>query len=50
MKVYYFYFNYILPLVGKFVSKDQAAYTYLPESVSAFPDGNEFLNIYSYIK
>ena len=44
-KIYFFYFNYVLPLIGKFVSKDQAAYTYLPESVSAFPDGIEFINI-----
>jgi demethylmenaquinone methyltransferase/2-methoxy-6-polyprenyl-1,4-benzoquinol methylase len=27
------------------VSKDSAAYTYLPESVAAFPDGNDFIAI-----
>ncbi len=42
-QVYNFYFKYILPTVGKIVSKDQSAYTYLPESVQAFPDGNDFL-------
>jgi demethylmenaquinone methyltransferase/2-methoxy-6-polyprenyl-1,4-benzoquinol methylase len=26
------------------VSKDPAAYTYLPQSVAAFPDGEDFLN------
>ncbi|EAY29592.1 bifunctional demethylmenaquinone methyltransferase/2-methoxy-6-polyprenyl-1,4-benzoquinol methylase UbiE [Microscilla marina] len=44
-QIYSFYFKYILPLIGKIVSKDQAAYTYLPESVHAFPYGKEFVNI-----
>lgn len=38
-KLYYFYFHNVLPFVGKLVSKDARAYTYLPESVGAFPDG-----------
>ncbi len=38
-----FYFRYILPAVGKLVSKDSAAYTYLPESVKVFPYGDAFL-------
>jgi demethylmenaquinone methyltransferase / 2-methoxy-6-polyprenyl-1,4-benzoquinol methylase len=37
------YFNFILPLIGKFISGDNAAYQYLPESVKAFPDGRDFL-------
>lgn len=45
-QLYNFYFKYILPLIGKTVSKDSAAYTYLPESVQAFPDGEAFLDIY----
>lgn len=44
---YNFYFNNILPGIGKIVSKDNAAYTYLPESVNAFPEGDEFVNILS---
>ncbi len=44
-QLYYFYFNFVLPKIGRLVSKDQAAYTYLPESVQAFPDGNDFLKI-----
>jgi demethylmenaquinone methyltransferase/2-methoxy-6-polyprenyl-1,4-benzoquinol methylase len=44
-QLYSFYFRAILPLIGKFVSKDNAAYTYLPESVSAFPSGNNFMKI-----
>ncbi len=38
---YRFYFRYILPLLGKLVSKHSRAYTYLPESVMAFPEGKE---------
>ncbi len=44
-QIYNLYFKAILPTIGKLVSKDQSAYTYLPESVSAFPYGNTFLNI-----
>lgn len=43
--LYNFYFNNILPGIGKLVSKDNAAYTYLPESVNAFPEGDDFLVI-----
>lgn len=39
------YFKYILPAIGKVVSKDNRAYTYLPESVKAFPEGEAFLKI-----
>lgn len=46
-QLYNAYFKYVLPLIGKLVSKDNAAYTYLPESVQAFPDGEDFLNIYN---
>ncbi|MFO7823200.1 MAG: bifunctional demethylmenaquinone methyltransferase/2-methoxy-6-polyprenyl-1,4-benzoquinol methylase UbiE [Cyclobacterium sp.] len=44
-QAYSFYFRYILPQIGKIISKDQSAYTYLPESVKAFPDGRDFLDI-----
>jgi demethylmenaquinone methyltransferase / 2-methoxy-6-polyprenyl-1,4-benzoquinol methylase len=44
-QAYNVYFKYILPKIGKIVSKDNAAYTYLPESVQAFPDGDDFLRI-----
>lgn len=36
---YMFYFKNILPRIGKIVSKDSRAYTYLPDSVQAFPYG-----------
>ncbi|WP_162419471.1 bifunctional demethylmenaquinone methyltransferase/2-methoxy-6-polyprenyl-1,4-benzoquinol methylase UbiE [Cyclobacterium roseum] len=42
---YSFYFKYILPQIGRMISKDHSAYTYLPESVKAFPDGRDFLGI-----
>lgn len=45
-QVYNFYFLNILPAIGKMVSKDSSAYTYLPESVNAFPEGNDFVEIY----
>ena len=44
-QIYKFYFSWILPKVGRLISKDNAAYTYLPESVQAFPDGNKFTAI-----
>ena len=44
-QLYNFYFKAILPKIGKVISKDNAAYTYLPESVQAFPEGAEFLKI-----
>lgn len=44
-QVYNFYFNNILPLIGKAFSKDHSAYTYLPESVQEFPYGENFLEI-----
>ncbi len=43
-QLYNFYFLNILPLMGRLVSKDKGAYTYLPESVNVFPEGKDFLN------
>lgn len=42
---YMFYFKNILPQIGKLVSKDNRAYTYLPDSVNAFPFGEKMKNI-----
>lgn len=39
-----FYFKFIMPTLGKLVSRDSSAYTYLPESVMAFPEGDDFLH------
>jgi len=43
--LYNFYFNYVTPLIGKLFSKDARAYSYLPESVAAFPDGERFIGL-----
>ena len=40
-----FYSKFIIPTLGKNISKDEKAYAYLPESVEAFPEGIEFENI-----
>ncbi len=42
---YGFYSKYLLPFFGKLFSKDKAAYSYLPESVNAFPYGKDFETI-----
>jgi demethylmenaquinone methyltransferase / 2-methoxy-6-polyprenyl-1,4-benzoquinol methylase len=42
-QLYNFYFKNILPLIGKIISKDNSAYSYLYESVSVFPYGERFL-------
>ncbi len=44
-QLYNFYFRYVLPKIGRWVSRDSSAYTYLPESVQAFPDGQGFIDI-----
>lgn len=46
-QLYNAYFTAILPTVGRLISRDDSAYRYLPESVQAFPDGNDFLNVLS---
>lgn len=46
VKQYYgFHSKYIIPFFGKRISKDEKAYAYLPESVAAFPEGDDFLAI-----
>lgn len=44
-QLYGFYSATLLPFVGKLISKDKAAYDYLPESAAAFPSGDRFLEI-----
>ncbi|GEN76768.1 bifunctional demethylmenaquinone methyltransferase/2-methoxy-6-polyprenyl-1,4-benzoquinol methylase UbiE [Chryseobacterium hagamense] len=43
--LYMFYFKNILPAIGRLVSKDNRAYTYLPDSVNAFPFGEKMRQI-----
>jgi demethylmenaquinone methyltransferase/2-methoxy-6-polyprenyl-1,4-benzoquinol methylase len=40
--LYLSYFRYVLPAIGRIVSKHQEAYEYLPASVMAFPTGEAF--------
>ncbi|KPH13040.1 bifunctional demethylmenaquinone methyltransferase/2-methoxy-6-polyprenyl-1,4-benzoquinol methylase UbiE [Chryseobacterium sp. ERMR1:04] len=42
---YMFYFKNVLPAIGRLVSKDSRAYTYLPDSVNAFPFGEKMRQI-----
>ena len=44
-QLYNFYFRRILPLIGRAVSSNKVAYTYLPESVKAFPQYADFMAI-----
>lgn len=44
-QVFGFYSKYFIPFFGKNISKDEKAYAYLPESVAAFPEGKDFLEI-----
>ncbi len=42
---YKLYFNNILPFIGKIFSKNNSAYSYLPQSVKTFPNRNNFTEI-----
>lgn len=44
-QMYKFYFRSILPSIGGWISGNKAAYSYLPESVMKFPQGQAFLDI-----
>jgi demethylmenaquinone methyltransferase/2-methoxy-6-polyprenyl-1,4-benzoquinol methylase len=46
-QLFQFYSRWILPITGKFVSKNETAYKYLPESVRHFPEGRQFEEILS---
>ncbi len=45
-QLYWFYSSKILPFIGKLISPDSSAYSYLPESVKAFPEGDDFLRVF----
>ncbi len=42
-QLYRFYSEHVMPRIGGALSKDRAAYEYLPESAAVFPAGEEFL-------
>ena len=44
-QLYRLYFKHILPWMGRIVSKDEKAYSYLPESVEQFPKPTEFQQV-----
>ena len=44
-QLYGFYFRAILPMMGRLVSKHSTAYSYLPQSVQAFPEGRDFVKM-----
>ncbi len=46
-QIYGFYFRRILPMIGRRVSGDRKAYSYLPDSVMSFPDNEKFLALLS---
>jgi demethylmenaquinone methyltransferase/2-methoxy-6-polyprenyl-1,4-benzoquinol methylase len=43
--LYLWYFNHVLPWVGRLVSRHTAAYTYLPASVGAFASPGQLVTI-----
>lgn len=43
--LYKIYTRFLIPMVGRLISKDTRAYSYLPESISAVPQGKEMLAI-----
>ena len=43
--LYSWYFRYVLPAIGRLVSKHNSAYSYLPASVGTFPPPQEFAGI-----
>jgi demethylmenaquinone methyltransferase/2-methoxy-6-polyprenyl-1,4-benzoquinol methylase len=47
-QLYLFYFKRVLPVVGRLISKNAEAYSYLPDTVMRFPEGEEFLTILSH--
>ncbi len=44
-QIYRLYFKHILPKIGRAVSKDASAYTYLPASVERFPKPKAFQQV-----
>lgn len=43
--LYKFYTQHIIPFIGRLVSKDVRAYSYLPESIAAVPQGDNMLQL-----
>jgi demethylmenaquinone methyltransferase/2-methoxy-6-polyprenyl-1,4-benzoquinol methylase len=39
------YSRFFIPFIGRTISKDARAYSYLPESIEVFPEGDNFKKI-----
>lgn len=44
--IYYFYFQRLLPMLGKWIAKRYDQYKWLPESLAAFPDHKELKQMF----
>jgi len=44
--IYYFYFQKVMPLIGKLIAKKYEQYKWLPESLVHFPDYNQLAGIF----
>lgn len=44
-QLYLLYAKYVIPTIGRLLSTEKNAYNYLPESIYAFPQGNEMIDI-----
>jgi demethylmenaquinone methyltransferase / 2-methoxy-6-polyprenyl-1,4-benzoquinol methylase len=44
-QLYGIYSRFVIPVMGRAISGNSKAYSYLPESVAAFPSGKDFLGI-----
>jgi len=44
--IYYFYFRYLLPLLGKLVARSYEQYKWLPDSLIQFPDHKQLADIF----
>ena len=45
LSLYGLYFKYILPFIGRIISGHKLAYSYLPDSVTKFPNGKDFTTL-----
>ena len=46
-QLFHFYSHVFMPMLGKIISRDNKAYTYLPATMEAFPQGEEMQGILS---
>jgi demethylmenaquinone methyltransferase/2-methoxy-6-polyprenyl-1,4-benzoquinol methylase len=47
-RAFFFYFYNVLPIVGRIVGGDAAAYRYLPQSLVNFPDNDQLAALFSH--